>query len=99
MVNGKWKINSCYTIPDMLHKIPQHILDISKKFKEAGFEIYLVGGSIRDLLQQKQVKDWDFTTSATPEQMLSLFPDAFYDNKFGTVGIPLKNIEEIERSC
>jgi len=36
----------------------------------------------------KEVYDWDFTTNATPEQMLKIFPDSYYDNEFGTVGIP-----------
>jgi len=48
------------------------------------------------MLINREVKDWDFTTNATPEEMLKLFPDAFYDNLFGTVGIPLKEIQETE---
>src|SRR6185369_9554624 len=78
------------------NQIPKHILDIQNKFSDAGYDIYLVGGSIRDLLHGRPVKDWDFATNATPEQMLSLFPDAFYENLFGTVGIPLEKIEETE---
>src|SRR5258706_15355859 len=79
-----------------LNQIPKHILDIQKKFTDAGYEIYLVGGSVRDLLHNRTVKDWDFTTSATPEEMLKLYPDAFYENQFGTVGIPLEKLEETE---
>lgn len=79
-----------------LNQIPKVILEISKKFEEKGFEIYLVGGCVRDLLQNKKPKDWDFTTSATPEEMLKLFPDGFYDNQFGTVGIPLEKLLETE---
>src|SRR5438128_2655822 len=74
----------------MLHKIPLYILDVKKTFQEAGFEIYLVGGCVRDMLLDREVKDWDFTTNATPEQMQALFPDSFYDNSFGTVGIPIE---------
>lgn len=74
----------------MTEQIPRDILQIHKIFQDAGFEIYLVGGCVRNMLLGKPVKDWDFTTNATPEQMLSLFPDGFYDNTFGTVGIPLK---------
>ncbi len=51
---------------------------------------------MRDLLSERPIKDWDFTTSATPEEILKLFPDGFYDNKFGTVGIPLGKPEEDE---
>lgn len=74
----------------MLKKIPSFVLEINEKFREMGFEIYLIGGCVRDLLHGRKVKDWDFATNATPEQMLALFPDAFYDNKYGTVGIPEK---------
>lgn len=75
----------------MLELIPEEILKIYKKFKGKKFEIYLVGGCVRGLLLKHKVEDWDFTTNATPEEILKLFPKAFYDNKFGTVGIPLKN--------
>ena len=44
----------------------------------------------------KKTKGWDFTTNATPEDILKLFPDSFYDNQFGTVGIiMLDDIYEI----
>ncbi|MBP6882370.1 MAG: HD domain-containing protein [Candidatus Levybacteria bacterium] len=69
--------------------IPEFINDIALKFSENNFTLFLVGGSLRNILLEKQVKDWDLTTNATPEQILSLFPEGFYDNVFGTVGIPL----------
>lgn len=82
----------------MLDKIPHDIRRIAQKFIDSGFEIFLVGGSVRDLLVKRNVKDWDFTTNATPEEMLKLFPEGFYDNVFGTVGIPLKQLEETEHA-
>jgi len=78
--------------------IPHIINDIYKAFHAAGFKLYLVGGPVRDLLQSKPVKDWDMTTDATPEEMLKLFPDAFYDNAFGTVGIPVEALRETEHA-
>lgn len=66
---------------------PDEVLDILKKFKKAKYEIYIVGGVVRDALLEKPLYDWDFTTNATPEEILKLFPEGFYDNKFGTVGI------------
>lgn len=72
----------------MIKLIPDNILAIYKKFSKSGFEVYFVGGCVRDILMKRKVKDWDFATNATPEQILKLFPDGFYDNKFGTVGIP-----------
>lgn len=80
----------------MMHKIPAHVKEIYNKFLSAGYEIYLVGGCVRDLLADRAVKDWDLTTNAKPEEILKLFPDAFYDNAFGTVGVPVKNLPEVE---
>lgn len=71
--------------------VPDKILDIYKMFEKKGYEAYLVGGCVRDIILNKDVKDWDFTTNATPEEILKLFPDGFYDNQFGTVGIPIED--------
>ncbi len=68
--------------------LPKPVVEIVRKFENANFEIYLVGGAIRDLMMGKEVYDWDFTTNATPEEILKIYKDAFYDNKYGTVGIP-----------
>lgn len=81
----------------MFQKIPSQILEIVDKFEKNNHEIYLVGGCVRDLLLNKKITDWDLTTDATPEEMLKIFPDAFYDNDFGTVGIPL-NLSESEHA-
>ncbi len=80
----------------MSYKLPPEVLKIFEVFQKKGFEIYAVGGSVRDLLIGKPTKNWDFTTNATPQEMLKLFPDAFYDNNFGTVGIPQENGEVFE---
>lgn len=70
-------------------KLPEYVAEFLETFKKNGFLIYVVGGSVRDLLLDKEVKNWDFTTNAKPEEILKLFPDAFYNNQFGTVGIPI----------
>ncbi|CAN5149031.1 HD domain-containing protein [soil metagenome] len=69
--------------------VPSQVKDVAATLQKAGFNVYLVGGSVRNLMLEKPVKDWDLTTNATPDQMLPLFADAFYDNAFGTVGIPI----------
>ena len=74
----------------MLENIPSEIITIYETMKNAGFEIYLVGGCVRNLLLGSEIKDWDMTTNATPEQITKFFPNSFYDNAFGTVGIPLE---------
>ena len=71
-----------------LTKAVENILD---KFNKSGFQIYIVGGAVRDLILGKNVTDWDFTTDAKPEEILKLIPEGFYDNKFGTVGVPIND--------
>ena len=75
----------------MTNVIPQEVLEIYKKLEKANFEVYFVGGSVRDLMLKRDIKDWDLTTNATPQDLLKLFPNAFYDNSFGTVGIPFES--------
>ena len=70
-----------------IERIPSYIIDVYKQIASSGYEVYLVGGCVRDLLLNRNITDWDMTTNATPEQILQLFPDGFYDNLFGTVGI------------
>ncbi len=71
----------------MTSKIPKPIIEIIRKLEAADFEAYVVGGCVRDLLEDIEPKDWDVTTSAKPEEVIKVFPDSFYENKFGTVGV------------
>lgn len=59
--------------------------NIAEKLKEAGFQAYLVGGCVRDLIMGVEPKDWDIATDAVPEEIQRIFPDSVYENKFGTV--------------
>ncbi|HLN64755.1 MAG TPA: CCA tRNA nucleotidyltransferase, partial [Symbiobacteriaceae bacterium] len=54
--------------------LPPAALQILGALADAGYEAGLVGGCVRDLLLGAEPKDWDMTTSATPEQILALFP-------------------------
>jgi tRNA nucleotidyltransferase (CCA-adding enzyme) len=74
----------------MTSVIPESVLKIYGALEKNGFEAYFVGGSVRDLILKRKIKDWDITTNATPEQILKVFSNGFYDNQFGTVGIPVK---------
>ncbi len=67
--------------------VPVEVNTIIEKVQKAGFEIYIVGGAVRDVILKKDVYDWDLTSNATPEELVKLFPEAFYDNAYGTVGI------------
>lgn len=52
-----------------------------------GFEAYIVGGSVRDLLMGREPGDWDVTTNAKPEEITKIFLDSFYTNAFFTVTV------------
>lgn len=64
---------------------------------KAGFQAYLVGGCVRDILLDREPKDWDIATDAKPEEVQKLFstfagatadkPATVYENQFGTVGV------------
>ena len=78
-------------------KIPDKVKEKVAKFEKAKAEIYIVGGASRDLLLEREVTDWDFTTNLTPEEMKKLFPkNSFYNNKFGTFSVVGKNGEVFE---
>lgn len=76
-------------------QLPIDVLAVLHQLQQSGFEAYIVGGAVRDIFLLKQIPtDWDFTTNATPTQIQSLFPESFYENDFGTVGISRQHIRE-----
>lgn len=86
--------------------IPYEVTYVMWSMQQHGYEIYLVGGAVRDILiqslqnlqkssqknQYTEISDYDFATNATPQQVQDLFPNSFYTNEFGTVGIPYDKI-------
>lgn len=74
----------------MKHSVPQPVINIIEALNKAGFEAYVVGGCVRDLILGRIPKDWDVTTNATPEKIIKLFTDSFYENDFGTVGVKVE---------
>ena len=62
--------------------IPKEVKSIADKLGASGYQAYLVGGCLRDLLLGVRPKDWDLTTDAKPEEIAKLFPDSVYENKF-----------------
>ena len=80
-----------------MKKIHTQVKAIITVPKNANFEAYIVGGCVRDLLLEKEPKDWDVTTSAKPKEVQKLFSDSFYENKFFTVTVLTKAIKESEK--
>ena len=57
--------------------VDERARDVVHTLKQAGFQAYIVGGAVRDLLVGLVPKDFDVATDATPEQVKSLFRRAF----------------------
>ncbi|MDO9379812.1 MAG: CCA tRNA nucleotidyltransferase [Nocardioidaceae bacterium] len=72
-------------------EVAPHVEDLGRRFAAAGHELALVGGPVRDALLGRVGHDWDFATSARPEQterVLAGWADAVWDvgREFGTIG-------------
>ena len=53
--------------------VPSVIREFASVFFRAGYEVYLVGGAVRNLKRGLPPDDYDFTTNATPQQVVTLF--------------------------
>jgi putative nucleotidyltransferase with HDIG domain len=89
--------------------LPTPVIELAKRYQQAGFELYLVGGAVRDILLAGHTADTpqtvlaeffastdlDFTTNAKPEKNLELIPNSFYENTFGTVMVTFAHAAEL----
>lgn len=78
--------------------IPNYIIFILDKLESSGFESYIVGGSVRDILLEKEPNDFDIATNAKPEDIENIFQDnktIDIGKEFGTIKILLDK-EEVE---
>ena len=55
------------------NNIPSNILFALDEIEKAGYEAFLVGGAVRDLMMDVEPHDYDVATSATPEQVMEVF--------------------------
>lgn len=78
----------------MKFKLDTGAVKIVETLEGAGYEGWIVGGAVRDLLIGLPSSDWDVTTSATPEDIEPLFNESFYDNEYGTVKAAGKHLRE-----
>ena len=63
---------------------------VVRKLREAGYQAYLVGGCVRDLLLGREPADYDISTDATPYEVMRIFPDTYAVGvQFGVVLVPL----------
>jgi len=67
----------------------QAAVDILRRLRSAGFQAFLVGGCVRDLVMGLTPKDYDISTDATPEQVTRLFPESIgVGAQFGVMLVP-----------
>jgi poly(A) polymerase len=65
-------------------------ISIIQGLRQHGFQAYLAGGCVRDLLLKREPADFDVATSATPEQVIEIFPDTYAVGvQFGVVLVPM----------
>jgi len=80
------------------NKIPHDITWTLQQLQSAGYESYIVGGCVRDMMIDRDPNDWDITTNAKPDEIISVFEKTdrrvVYENNFGTVGIINKEREQ-----
>ncbi len=78
----------------MKSRIPKYIREVIDRLEKAGYEAFIVGGSVRDLLLKKEPSDYDITTSARPEESMKVFKDyktILTGVEFGTVNVLVEN--------
>ncbi|GKT20534.1 polynucleotide adenylyltransferase PcnB [Acidovorax sp. SUPP3334] len=83
---GKNRFGKREEVPASVHGIDPELVDrraadVVRTLKAAGYEAYIVGGAVRDLLLGLRPKDFDVATNATPEQVKGLFRRAFIIGK------------------
>ena len=66
-------------------KIPKEVQFTIQQLKNKGYEAYIVGGCVRDILRDQKPQDWDVATNAKPKDIGRIFTKSYSDNKFGTV--------------
>jgi poly(A) polymerase/tRNA nucleotidyltransferase (CCA-adding enzyme) len=75
-------------------EIPNEVKNIIQTLKKHGFQAFIVGGCVRDLLRGVEPEDWDITTNAKPEDIQKIFDKSFYSNNFFTVTVKTNSENE-----
>jgi len=79
-------------IQTILDSLPKEVHTIVTSLEKNGFECYPVGGAVRDLLLNRPTSDFDFTTNATPQEVINIFPSVIPTGiKHGTVSVLLNH--------
>lgn len=77
-----------------MERIPEDILKIINRINEKGYEAYIVGGSVRDMLLGRVPSDWDIATNAKPKDIKSIFSKTIDTGiKHGTITVSMENYD------
>ena len=77
-------------------QLPSYVQEIVNVLNQAGHEAFVVGGAVRDYLLGEIPHDYDIATSATPKEVIALFPrTTSYGMKFGSVTVLAKRPVEV----
>ncbi len=83
------------SIEKIKSKIPKYVFEVSDKLISEGYEAYLVGGSVRDIVMGRKPKDYDIGTNALPEDITGIFPKAITTGaKFGAIIVVVEDENE-----
>lgn len=76
------------SLTELKNLIPSYITEVAETLQKGGFEAYLVGGSVRDVLLGREPQDYDVATNAYPEQITAIFPKSIPTGaQFGTITV------------
>lgn len=80
--------------------LPSNVVVLSDIFKKNGFELYVVGGAVRDMILGKEPKDYDLVSDATPDEVESILRDKYKTiptgKAFGIITVVMPDGEEYE---
>lgn len=77
-------------------------ISVIRKLRERGYQAYLVGGCVRDLLLGREPADYDVSTDATPREVMRIFPETYaVGAQFGVVLIPVdgSTVRDLQRAA
>ena len=78
----------------------QFAISVVRRLRDQGFAAYLVGGCVRDLLLGREPADYDVATSATPWEVMRIFPETYaVGAQFGVVLVPIPGVEAAARAA
>lgn len=81
-------------------RLPDNVIELSGVFQNGGFELYVVGGAVRDMILGKEPKDYDLVSDATPDEVEEMLAGKYRTiptgKAFGIITVVMPDGEEYE---